>query len=185
MMHAFDITAVLVLLGAAQGILLALALIGLRHENRIAIRLLAAFFAVGAMSISGSVLVSSGYLLVHPHLSQITSPLHFLIAPLLFLYVRASISRKEFDRRNLLHFIPFVLCVIYYLPLYLRSGEYKLAYITAALQNYPPLEWRIRSVLVFFQALPYLILTLLMFFRESRKVKDRSSGAGSARGRGR
>lgn len=178
MTPSLDLTAILVLLGAAQGILLALALVGLRHENRAAIRLLAAFFAIGALSISYSVLVSTRYLLVYPHLSQVTSPLHFLIAPLLFLYVRTSISRKKFENRSLLHFIPFGLCFVYYLPLYLRSGEDKLAYITAALQNYPPAEWRVRSVLLFFQALPYLIFTLLMFFNESRKAKDQSSAAG-------
>ena len=180
MTPSLDLTAILVLLGAGQGILLALALVGLRHQNRAAIRLLAAFFAAGALTISGSVLVSSRYLLVYPHLTQITSPLHFLIAPLLFLYVRTSISRKKFENRNLLHFIPFGLCVVYYLPLYLKGGEDKLAYITAALQNYPPLEWRIRAVLVFFQATPYLVFTLLMIFNESRRSKDKVFGAGSA-----
>lgn len=177
---SLDLSAILVLLGAGQGILLALALVGLRHQNRAAIRLLAAFLAVGALTISGSVLVSSRYLFVYPHLSQITSPLHFLIAPLLFLYVRTSISRKKFEKRNLLHFIPFALCVIYYLPLYLKSGEGKLAYTTAALQSYPPVEWRIRAVLVFFQATPYLVLTFLMVFNESRKFRAQAPGPGSA-----
>lgn len=178
-MPSLDLTEILVLLGAAQGLLLALALVGLKHENRVAIRLLAAFFAAGAMSIIGSVLVSTRYLLVYPHLSQLSSPLHFLIAPLLFLYVKTSVTRKPFQPKNLLHFIPFALCVIYYLPLYLKSAEDKVAYITAALQNYPPVEWRIRAVLVFFQALPYLIFTLLMFFKESRKAKAQLSGTRS------
>lgn len=178
-MPPLDVTTILVLLGAAQGVLLAAALAGLRHENRAAIRLLAAFIGIGALTIGGSVLVSSRYLLVYPHLSQITSPLHFLIAPLLFLYVRTSIFQRRFENKNLLHFIPFAVCAVYYLPLYLSSRDNKLAYITAALRDYPPAEWRIRSVILFFLAIPYLILTLLMFFSASRKAKDQLYGVNS------
>jgi len=68
-----------------------------------------------------------------------------------------------------------VLCALYYLPLYLGSREHKLDYITDALQNYPPTEWRIRSLLLLLQSLPYLVLAVSMFMAHNRKTKDSSS----------
>lgn len=51
---SLDLTAILTLLGGAQGILLALPLLGLKQSNRTAIRLLAAFMIISSISIGGS-----------------------------------------------------------------------------------------------------------------------------------
>ena len=97
----------------------------------------------------------------------------------MFLNVRVATSGdSRLRRKDILHFIPFVLCAMYYAPLYLQSREQKLDYIIDALQNYPPVEWRIRSLLLACQALPYIILTVLMFLAHNRKEKDSSSPIG-------
>jgi AraC-like DNA-binding protein len=173
---SLDLTAGLTLLGAAQGILLALALLGLKQANRTAARLLAAFMMVSAISMGGSLLVSTKYILIYPHFAQIAAPFHFLFGPLIFLYVRAATSSESrLRKRALLHLIPFGLCAAFYLPLYIQSSADKLDYLKAAFENYPPAEWRIRSLLLVCQFLPYLILTLLTFLAYARKAKDAAS----------
>ena len=176
---SLDLIAILTLLGGAQGLLLGFALLGLKQNNRTAIRLLAAFTIISSISIGGSVLHSTKLILVYPHLSQIATPFHFLFGPILFLYIRVATSEGPgLRKKDLLHFIPFALCAAYYLPLYLNSREQKLAYITSALQNYPPAEWRIRSLLLAFQSLPYLVLAVLLFVAHNRKARDSSSAGG-------
>lgn len=60
-------------------------------------------------------------------LKLIQQPFYVLGAPLLFLYVRALVSRKPvFERKDLLHFVPFGLYLIYMMPYYLQSGADKL-----------------------------------------------------------
>jgi AraC-like DNA-binding protein len=169
---SFDLTASLTLLGAAQGILLALALLGLKQTNRTATRLLAAFMIVSAISIGSSFLHSTKYILLYPQLTQIASPFHFLFGPIIFLYIRVTASRESrLRKKELLHLIPFGLCLAYYLPLYLQSSVDKLDYLRTAFQNYPPTEWRIRSLLLFSQFFPYLVLTLSIFLAHARKTK--------------
>ena len=178
MQHSLDLLATLTLLGAAQGILLSLSLLGLKQGNRLATRLLAALMATISISLTGSVLLSTKYILIHPYLTQVTSPFAFLGGPLLYLYVKASTARRiELRRKHLWHFVPFGLCVAYYLPLYLQTKEEKLNYLTAAFQNYPPTEWRVRSVLLLIQAFIYFILAVLIFVKHSREVNDQDSSA--------
>src|SRR5882724_8038282 len=108
--------AVLNLLGAAQGILLALALLT-TGGNRTANRLLAALTLTISIVVSGAVLLTSNYVFVYPHLSRLHHPFTFLAGPLLFLYIRQLTSGKsKLERKDILHFIPFVFCLIYLLP---------------------------------------------------------------------
>lgn len=173
---SLDLIAILTLLGGAQGILLALALLGLKQSNRTATRLLAAFMFISSISIGGSVLHSTKLILLYPHLNQIATPFHFIFLPVLYLYMRVATSGEQrLRRKDLLHFIPFALCAAYYLPLYLQSRQDKLDYITSALQNYPPAEWRIRSLLLVLQSFPYMVLTVWMFLAHSRKTRNSSS----------
>jgi hypothetical protein len=66
--------AVLNLLGAAQGVLLALALLTTKGANETANRLLAALTLTISIVVSGAVLLTSNYVFVFPHLSRIHQP---------------------------------------------------------------------------------------------------------------
>ena len=169
---SLDPAEVITLLGAVQGLLLALALLGLKKGRVAATRLLAAFMAVISVSILGSLLTSTKYILFYPQLVQIATPVHFLFGPLIFLYVRISTSGRTLRRLDTLHLVPFLLCVAYYAPLYFQSRANKLNYIESALANYPPTEWLVRSGLLAAQAIPYLTVTVLMIASYSRKVRD-------------
>jgi len=159
------------LLGAAQALLLAVALFNIRRGNRTANRLLAAFAATIAISISGVSLTLTPYAKALPHLRMVHQPFYFLGAPLLFLYLRALVSSKPgFERKDLLHFIPFGLCALYLMPFYLQSGADKI-------NSYPaynsPQWFRVRSGLIILQFLIYLVLIILMLASYKRKALDR------------
>ena len=175
---SLSLLAILSLLGAAQALLLALALAGLKRGNRTANKFLAALAATTSITIMGSILNSTRYILLFPQVAQLHSPFNFLIPPLIFLYVRALISGKsKFGKAMLWHFVPAGICLLYYLPLYFRSRESKLEYMLSAYQNYPPLEWRVRSTLIFIQSIIYLSLSIYLVVSRSRRVGKQSSRA--------
>jgi hypothetical protein len=168
---SFNLLTILSIVGAAQALLLAVALFGLKRGNRAANRFLAALAAATSVTIIGSILNSTRYILLLPHAAQLHSPFNFLISPLIFLYIKALISRKaRFGKQTIWHFVPAAACLAYYLPFYFRSREGKLDYLAAAYQNYPPLEWRIRSTLLFIQSIIYLSLILYMVATHSRRL---------------
>lgn len=177
MQPSLNILAVLNLLGAAQGLLLSLALLTSKEGNRTASRILAALTLMIAIVVSGAVLLTTNYVYVFPHLSRLHHPFVFLAGPLLFLYIRAlTSSEKRFEKRDFLHFIPFALCFIYLLPYYFQSGEAKLAHLRAEYyQESLGLWYYIRSIFFVVQFLFYLILTVLALVRYSRKIGPHSS----------
>jgi len=171
MQPSLDPLAVIAMLGAAQGIFLALALLGLKKGRIAATRLLAALMAISSLAIIASMLFRTGYISLYPHLFQITTPFYFLFGPLIFLYVSISISGRSLRRLDILHFLPSVLCAAYYTPLYFQSRADKLLSIESMIQNYPPTELRIRSALLAIQAIPYLILAVAVLLSRSKKIK--------------
>lgn len=177
MQPSLNILAILNLLGAAQGLLLTLALLTSKHGNRTANRILAALTLMIAIVVSGAVLLTTNYVYVFPHLSRLHHPFVFLAGPLLFLYIKAlTSSEKRFGKREFLHFIPFALCFLYLLPYYFQSGEAKLAHLRAEYyQESLGLWYYIRSIFFVVQFLFYLILTAFMLVRYSRKVGQQSS----------
>src|SRR5262245_45170264 len=92
--------AALSLLGVAQALLLAAALLIVKRGNRIANRLLAAFAIVLAISVGGATMASEPLIFLYPHLLKIQDPIQHLGPPLLFLYVRALIKgSSKFEKR--------------------------------------------------------------------------------------
>ncbi len=119
--------AILNLLGAAQGVLLASALLTIKSGRRTANRLLAALTLTISIAVSGAVLLTTNYVFAYPQLSRLHHPFVFLAAPLLFLYLRELTAREErFKRQDFLHFIPCVLCLIYLLPYFFKSSGAKI-----------------------------------------------------------
>lgn len=163
---------ILNLIGAAQGLLLALALLSSKGDNATANRLLAALTLTISIVVSGAVLLTSNYVFVYPHLSRIHHGVVFLAGPLLFLYIRQLTSKtRKFETRDFLHFIPAALCVIYLLPYYLQSGKGKLQVLGSEYTQSAGQWYYIRSSLFILQFLVYLVLILLTIIQYSRRVK--------------
>ena len=173
--------AVLNLLGAAQGILLALALLT-TGGNKTANRLLAALTLTISIVVSGAVLLTSNYVFAFPHLSRLHQPFVFLAAPLLFLYLRELTAREQkFQRMDFLHFIPFVLCLIYLLPYFLQSSSAKIQILVSEYVQSEFGQWYyVRSAVLITQVLVYLVLIVLGVVKYSRSVKQRKSARDKA-----
>jgi len=92
---ALDFLAILNLLGAAQGLLLTVALLSNKGGNKIANRLLAALTFTISIVVGGAVLLSTKYVFLFPHLSRLHHPFAFLGAPLIFLYLRVLTRNEE------------------------------------------------------------------------------------------
>jgi len=172
---SLTLPAVLCFLGVAQALLLVLALLTAKRGNLTANRILAAFFFSVSVSMSASILSNLHYFQIYSHLSRINHPFDFLGGPLLYLYVRALTERNfVFTKKTLLHFVPAVLVVLYLTPFYLQNWEYKHSQL-------PTKNWYYaRSALVITQFLVYLILTIVMLVRYSKRVKSQSSPAEKA-----
>ena len=162
--------ALLCLLGVAQALVLALALLTIRRGNRTANKLLAALGITIAIEVSATVLSNTGYFRIYPHLSRINHPIDFLGAPLLFLYIKSLTSKTfNFGKEQLLHFIPAVLCALFLMPFYFQSANNKLS-------SLPSVDWYYaRSALVIGQFLLYLIMIVLMILRYSKSVRRSST----------
>jgi AraC-like DNA-binding protein len=169
--------AVLNLLGAAQGVLLALALLTTKGGHKTANRLLAALTLTISIVVSGAVLLTSNYIFLFPHLSRIHQPFVFLAGPLLFLYIRELTSvEKRFEKKDFLHFIPFVACLIYLLPYYFQSRTQKINALSLEYIQPSFGQWYyVRSALFITQTLVYLVLIVLIIIKYSQKAKERNS----------
>jgi AraC-like DNA-binding protein len=164
---------VLCLLGAFQGLLLALALLTLKRGNKIANRLLAAFVFGASVVIFGGVMRSQNYIFDLPHLSRIHDPFSFLAGPLIYLYLKTLIEKPAaFAKKNFLHFLPFAACVIYLIPYYVQNTADKLQNMYAEYYEAGLGEWYyVRSALLIGQFLIYLFAIIWMLVKYSKQVK--------------
>lgn len=167
--------AALNLLGIAQALLLAAALLSIKRGNRIANRFLAAFVIVLAISVGGSTMASEPLIFLYPHLLKVQDAFSLLGAPLLFLYVRTLITgRSGSGKKDLLHFIPFCLCFLFLTPFYFQSGAAKLFSIGSYFYFWQRWSY-VRSVALLVQVIVYLSLIALMLAAYSRKLKRQTS----------
>jgi len=152
-----------------QALLLAVVLLTTRRGNLTANRLLAALAVTIAILVSATILSSTRYFLIYPHLTRINHPFDFVGGPLLFLYIRSLITNSKLKQRDWLHFLPAILVAICLIPYYLQSREYKLA-------AWSSVDWyQLRSALVITQFLVYLVLIVITLVRYSRTLKKQPS----------
>ena len=175
---SFKLLVGLNILGVAQALLLASVLLSVKRGNRTANRLLAALLIAIAISVVGTTLSHTQFVVLFPHLRKIQQPFYYLGAPLLFLYIRVLISRKSvLEKKDLLHFIPFSLCVLYMMPYFLQSSDAKLNLIS----TFNGRPWYIvKSAVLLFQFLVYLMLMASTIVAYSRRVKNQTSQADKA-----
>jgi AraC-like DNA-binding protein len=80
----------------------------------------------------------SEYILLFPHVFKTGLPLNFLIAPCSYLYVRTVLlNEKKFQKRDVIHLIPFVIVLINYIPFYALPVNEKMTVIQDSLNHWP------------------------------------------------
>ncbi|MDT4895889.1 MAG: hypothetical protein QOH25_966 [Acidobacteriota bacterium] len=172
MESSLNLQAILTILGAAQAVLFAGALLGTKRGNLHANRVLAALLLSVSVLLTWGVLSHTRYMLRVPHLAQLHVPFQFLIGPLVFFYVRALMENHNgLGRRDLWHFVSSLICLVYLTPFYFQSSEYKLNYLLAAYRSYPT-EWHVRTILLMAQALAYLVIIIATIPKLRVRKKD-------------
>ena len=165
------------LIGMAQGCFLSFALWRLQGGARFANRFLAAFLLALSISMGDSFLYTSGLMLRFPGLVEVLFVFAFTLGPLLYLYTQAVTSAGFHlsARRHAWHFAPFLLCVVYYLPLFGATNEAKAALIsgpaTSLTTPYYPVQVELVSRLAVGQAALYLVGIGGVLYQHAQRVK--------------
>ncbi len=159
------------LLAGIQGFLLVI-LLFTRGANKAANLVLG--ILVGTLSLD---LLQAAYTLSHmyeeyPHLMGITYNFPFLYGPFFYLYARLLTSeQRRLERKNLLHFLPFVLLVAYTCPVYFMSGAEKIQFIHL-MNTSRPLQYAIIDHLKPVHGFIYTVLASRVVARHNRRIKD-------------
>jgi AraC-like DNA-binding protein len=165
----------LLILGAGQGIFLGLLLLS-RRVNSTANKVLALVMFVSSVFLLYVVFYSESYYSTHPHLIGFGQPLVFLFGPTLYLYaLLVATDSRGFNKLWLLHFLPYVLNMLYFLPFIFSSGEAKLAMVSQVMQDQTPLDIQIIENLKYVHGIIYVALTMRLLQFHSSRLKERFS----------
>ena len=173
MENSVNLVAIVLLLGATQGMFLTLLLFTKtvnKTPNRLLAWLIISYSAfIVESSVSGTSIAEK-----FPHILGLMAGVVFLNGPLHYLYTLALIKPDfSLSKRHLPHFILFVVFYAYFLfPFYLQSGDFKITYIQEIEQHGPPLSLVLFSWAVLFQGLIYMIATFRALNRYSQAIKE-------------
>lgn len=168
---ALDIFSIVNFVGVGQAVFWAIALLGIKRHNKTANRMLAGLLFALAVGVASETLYTTQYILQIPHFTQLATPLMFLYPPLVFLYVKALTSAEFALKRNLSHFVPFLVSTFYFLPVYFLTREEKLELLQqgdGALRS----EAAVISVLILIIELAYIAGTLNLLRNHASKVRN-------------
>jgi AraC-like DNA-binding protein len=158
-MLTIDVLALLSVAGAVQLFLMAAAF---STSHSLPQRVFAAFAFTTGIIIAGSVAMETPVIASAPHLARIHIPFNYLIAPLFYLFVRASLTGNV-GRRVWQHAIPSVLCAAWLIRFYALPAITKLAFI-----QHPSREPMVHLVLLIIQAGVYVAMTFRLLARRDR-----------------
>lgn len=167
-----DWISLLYMVGISYGAFFAAVLLGIRKEKSGSNRLLAFFVLSYALFILPFFLTRTGALYVFPHLIGTSTPFFFTLGPLFFLYV-LSLTTPEFQLRkvHLLHFIPFGLSILSWIPFYAHTASTKLNLLTDNLIRSQTETNIIRGARVV-HLLAYLVLIAGLIKKHKHDIKD-------------
>jgi len=121
---------IVIILGIVQGFFLGIILLSIKRGNRKANRVIGVLLILFAYSITPMVFIKTGVYFNYPHLLKTAQPLLFLFGPLFLLYTKILTDRKYyFNWIQLWHLIPFIVFVLYLIPVFIMSGNEKVEYL--------------------------------------------------------
>jgi AraC-like DNA-binding protein len=145
------------LFGALQCAILAVAFAAATSPAR---RLFAALAFNLGLILGAAVLMEGPLIATVPHLARVHLPLNYLIAPLFYLFVRASLGHAFEGRRAVWHALPALVVALTLIPFYALPAAAKLAAIGG-----PSLGNTLRLATLLIQGLIYLMMTLRLLRR--------------------
>lgn len=153
-----------------QGIFLAIVLWTTKKGFPTANRNLASMMFIFSLAVVERVISVSGLYETWPHLLFVSSPFWFALPPLYYFYARSFTGRPvRFTPIQLLHAVPTVFVIIYFMPYYLWSAPMKLVFIQDRSLFYNHTESFIYSAAYYAENLFYLAGSVFVFKRQGRK----------------
>ncbi|MBL8984450.1 MAG: AraC family transcriptional regulator, partial [Gemmatimonadetes bacterium] len=108
-----------------------------------------------------------------PHFIGVAYPLPFLYGPLMYLYSAAAADRtRRLTWRDATHFLPFVIVVLWGLPIYLLNAQDKIALYQRLVAGESTTLTSVADPLKFVSGLGYGVATMLLLQRHRQRVKD-------------
>lgn len=157
--------------GIVVGLFFALTVLGMKKgKKEVRLSLAALILAITSVAIPPLLQIADFYN-EFPHLMGTFLRFYLALGPLLYLYVQ-SITTPDFrfKKGHLLHFVPLLLSIVFWMPFYLKSGEQKL-YLYSQSSIYSPLVDLIRYGANLIHPMIYLILTYVHLQKHSQKAQ--------------
>jgi AraC-like DNA-binding protein len=169
-----NIAEILFFLGAIQGILLSLFLFTIKN-NRTSNRLLAGLTLLWGIFLLAYALQFEGLYTKVPHLLKVFYQFLFLFFPLLYLYVKYLITDiPKFEKKDYLHFLPFLISVILYFDFFIQPADVKLM-INSNKSDYYNILQIVGDEFIAFQGIIYSILSLIMISKYKKQIENYDS----------
>jgi len=172
---ASELINTLLILGAAQGLFLAV-LLATKQTNSTANRILAVAMSAFSLFIFTGVYYAREYYYAFPHFIGVSVPLIFLFGPILYLYARTvSEGGHAFRKTWLLHFVPFLLVTLYLAPFFLQDGASKIEFLHTLMQAGPPRYLVVIQQLQYPHGILYVLLTIGLLRRHRARLRENFS----------
>jgi AraC-like DNA-binding protein len=174
-MPAAEFINTLLIVGAAQGLFLAI-LLAAKRTNSIANRLLAIAMLAFSLFIVMRVYYEREWYLEVPHLIGVNRLLIYLFGPLLYLYTLAvSEGGNTFRRAWLVHLLPPVLLFLYRIQFFLGGGAAKITFLRTLMSEGPSLQETIIEQLQYVIGIVYCVLTIVHLRRHRARLLETHS----------
>src|SRR5688572_12832563 len=126
---SFNIWAVIILFGAAQGLFLSIYLFT-KPENRDANKWLALLLTVISLHLIEYAADITGITMHYPFFIAITYPLLFCMGPFYYIYCRYLLDKSyKATFKTILHFLPSLIVLLMMMPFYSMSADQKISFI--------------------------------------------------------
>jgi AraC-like DNA-binding protein len=166
---------IIALLGAAQGGILAMALIA-KRPRRTPHLLLAAASLAFVLHLVTVVYYSANLVPRFPHFFGLTLAVPLLFGPLCYLYaITASDRERRLRGRDLWHALPFVAILAWGLPVYFLPATEKVALFLAIQDGQIPIQSVVAGPLMLISGVAYTAATLLALRRHQHVVAENYS----------
>lgn len=161
----------LFLLAGIQGILLAVLLFNKKKNHNANI-----FLSLGILALSVDLFAVfyevNEYFYQYPHFLGLTFGFPLVYGPLFYFYTRfLVVPGSKFKTKDILHFIPFLLLVLYMVPSLLMNGEEKILYVLSIFSG-NQIDYIIFAHLKPLHGIVYVVFTIKLINRHNEKIKN-------------
>ena len=168
---SFEFTNVILLLAAAQGILLAFLII---HKHR---KLFANYFLASLMLFLSIILIyllfsELGWHVKFPYLMLMLLGFPLIVNPLFYLYAKYLVQYSlTFNKIDLIHFLPFIIYELFFIPDFFSSSEEIIALFDTITQQQLFPRFIVFNWVIIIQGIYYIILILLLLRNHSSSLE--------------